>query len=632
MVTPLNVLIIEDLERDCLLILNELQQGGYETIHQQVHTLEELEDSLTHPWDLIICDYALAEFDLIDALRLLREKNLDLPFLIVAETISNEMAIAAIKEGAHDYLIKDNLYRLVTVVERELRDAMMRRERRKSESQLHEQAALLDVAQDAILVLDFDDQICYWNKSAERLYGWTLTEALHQKAIELLFADTVSLYTEVKNIVKEQGEWQGEWNQRTKDQDSVMIESRWKLLCDSEDQPKSILVVNTDITAKKQLEAQFLRSQRLESIGTLAGGIAHDLNNVLAPILMSVEILKMKLTDSSSLQLLNSLESSAKRGAEIIKQVLTFARGSEGEKGDLQLKHIIREMVQIARETFPKSIEIFTDIPKDLWLISGDPTQLQQVLLNLSLNARDAMPNGGQLTIKAKNIWLDQTHLFLNLEAKPGAYVLLSVLDTGEGIPSHLKEKIFEPFFTTKPIGKGTGLGLSTLMGIVKSHRGFIEIDSVHGKGSCFKIYFPAQNSTNKILEVPLEEKIIPGNGEGILLIDDERAIRDITKKTLLSHSYHVFTAEDGAEGIAVYVSHKDRIDGIIVDMKMPIMDGPSTIRALRKLNPYVKIIISSGVAFDEQQADLSMLRVNGILQKPYTSYTLLKLLSEVLH
>lgn len=629
---PLRVLLVEDSEDDALLLLRELRRGGYKTIYERVETAAAWEAALGQSdWDLAIADYSLPHFSGIEALKLLKEKGIDLPFLIVSGTINEEMAVAAMKAGAHDYLMKDNLARLVPAVERELRDASVRRERKAAEEQIREQAALLEVAQDAIFVLDLQDSICFWNKSAERLYGFSATEALGCKAAFLLFAEPPSKYLDAQQILAEKGEWQGEFHQLTKDKKSIIVESRWKLVRDCQGQPKSILVANTDITEKKQIQSQFLRAQRLESLGTLAGGIAHDLNNVLAPILLSVEILKNRFPDEKSLKILTSIEGSAQRGADIVRQVLAFARGVEGDRQELQLKHLIREIVQIAKGTFPKSIEIILNIPKDLWAISGDATQLQQVLLNLCVNARDAMPHGGILKIKSENIWIDENYARLHLNGKPGAYVLLTVSDTGTGIPPDLIDKIFEPFFTTKPVDRGTGLGLSTVLGIVKSHGGFINVSSKVGEGTTFQVYLPAIGKTDRQQTEIKSDKLPLGKGELVLVVDDEYSIRHIAKETLEDHGYRVLTAKDGAEAVALYLQHQKQVRVAVVDMKMPIMDGSATIHALRTINSQVKIIAVSGFMAELKKIDLPSSSAEAVLQKPFTTPKLLKTLFQVL-
>src|SRR5207237_5037035 len=306
-------------------------------------------------------------------------------------------------------------------------------------------------------------------------------------------------------------------------------QSRWTLVRDSEGRPKSVFVINTDVTEQKNLETQFLRTQRMESIGTLAGGIAHDLNNVLSPILMGVELMKVKIKDEHSQQLLTTMAASARRGSDMVKQVLTFARGHVGERSVLQISYLIREMQKIVKETFPKAIDFNTEI-EDLWPILGDATQIHQIILNLWVNASDAMPDGGSIIVRAKNVTLSQAEAAKFAGAKPINYVLLSTTDTGTGIPPAIIDKIFEPFFTTKEIGKGTGLGLSTVISIVKSHGGFVDLKTDVGKGSSFNVYLPAAElaATSAASSTPSEQLL--GKGETIMIVDDEPAALDVAQ------------------------------------------------------------------------------------------------------
>ncbi|MFZ3168984.1 MAG: PAS domain S-box protein [Candidatus Methanoperedens sp.] len=505
-------------------------------------------------------------------------------------------------------------------------------EHKRSEEQVQEQAALLDKAQDAILVRNLEDCITYWNKSAQRLYGWTAEEAIGKNASEILYKNIEdSLHNiEARKSVLERGEWNGELYHVTKDGREVIVESRWTLMHDNKGKTKSILVINTDITGKKKLEEQFLRAQRMESVGTLAGGIAHDINNVLTPIMLSLELLKEKFTDNKSQQLIDILDRSAKRGASLIKQVQSFARGVEGERMPLQTAHLISEIRQIAKETFPRNIEIMTDIQKDLWTISGDATQLHQVLMNLCVNARDAMPDGGILSISAGNIFIDENFTHIDIEARVGHYIVIAVTDTGAGIPPKIMDRMFEPFFTTKENGKGTGLGLSTALGIVKSHGGFINVYSEAGKGTTFKVYLPAITTTEtQKAEEPTHERF-RGSGELILIVDDEAQIRDITSSALQTNGYRVLTANNGLEAISLYEQNREEIKIVLMDMMMPVMDGLASIQELRKINPQLKIIAASGLT-EKDKLTKAAGTMNAFLPKPYTAEKLLRTIHEIL-
>jgi PAS domain S-box-containing protein len=500
-------------------------------------------------------------------------------------------------------------------------------ERKQIELKTREQAALLDIASDAIFVRDLEHQILYWNQGAERLYGWTAAEAIGQKVNVLLQEDTSQL-NERMQILLECGEWRGEIRKVTKTGQPVLIEGHWTLVRDQYGQPKSILAVNTDITEKKQLEAQFLRAQRLESIGTLAGGIAHDLNNMLTPILVSAQLLQMQLPEGRPQELLKMMESSARRGADLVKQVLTFARGSEGKRIALQLKHLLSEIQQVCQHTFPKSIMIILHVPKNLAMVAADPTQLQQVLMNLCVNARDAMPQGGELHLSVENFVVDETYSRMNPMFQVGSYVVITVADTGMGMAPEELEHIFDPFFTTKPVGKGTGLGLSVVQGITHSHGGFITVESKLAKGTQFKVYLPAINTlaAQPTPSLPLA----PGQGELILVVDDEFELRQITQSVLEANQYQVITASNGIEAIVLYTQFQDQIRVVIMDLMMPEMGGQTAIATLKEINPMVKVIASSGLALDQLDQSLSQ-NIRARLPKPYSAQELLATLEQVL-
>ncbi len=494
---------------------------------------------------------------------------------------------------------------------------------KQAEQKICEQAALLDVATDAIFVKNIQNQILFWNKSAELLYGWKVEEAVGKDALALLYED-LPLPESALLIVIKNGSWQGELKQVQKNGDEILVESRWTLVRDEFGEPKSILIVNTEITQKKQLEAQLLRSQRLECIGTLAGGIAHDLNNVLAPILLAVPLLQMKLSDPQSEHLLKMLENNVKRGANLVRQILSFARGIEGRQTTVKVKSLLTEIEDIITGTFSKSITCHTYISDNIWHVHGNATQLHQVLMNLVVNARDAMPDGGIMTISAENLVIDEHYAKMHIDAQVGCYVAITIADTGIGIPQTIQERIFEPFFTTKEVGKGTGLGLSTALGIIKNHGGFVNLYSEVNQGTQFQIYLPC--STKVEIDPPSEElEPLTGNGELILVVDDETTIRDVTKSSLETYNYRVLTASDGVEAVAIYAQNKHEISVVLLDMMMPWMDGAIAIRTLQKINPHVKIIAMSGLLSNQNIAESAGTGVKGFLSKPCTARELLQ-------
>lgn len=509
--------------------------------------------------------------------------------------------------------------------------AAMELQRTRAQDQIREQATLLNKAHDAILVRDIENNILFWNEGAERLYGWKASEAIGKSATELLFkAGERDQIVGPMKILMEKGDWNGELRHRTKDGGDIVVESRWTLVRSDKGEPRAVLVLNTDITEAKQLELNFLRSQRIESIGTLAGGVAHDLNNVLTPIMLAVETLLSKQVDATTHDLLTMIESNAKRGADMANQVLTFARGAEGGRANLDPGRIIKEVGKIVNGTFPPSIQLQTRISRGLWRVTGDATQLHQVLLNLCVNARDAMPDGGVVKISTENTILDENYTRMRPDVQPGRYVAIAVTDTGSGIPPEIIERVFEPFFTTKEFGKGTGLGLATVAGIVKGHGGFVDVSSEPGKGATFRIFLPAARVSEAGPEE--EKKILPrGNKELILIVDDEASIREMTKMTLEAHGYRALTANDGTEALSLYAKHGESIRVVLTDMMMPYMDGPATIRALQKMNPRVSIVASSGMGGKRDTAKAISTRVKAYISKPYTAEKLLTTLHDIL-
>ncbi len=523
---------------------------------------------------------------------------------------------------------------LGSIVYRSLEWIIQRRrleeERRRADARIREQAALLDKAQDAIIVHDLEWHPIYWNKSAEKLYGWTAEEMRHKDLRDEIYQTGEAKLLEIFQTVLNTGEWLGELKQINKSGKTLTIQSRWTLVRDEAGIAKSIFVINTDVTEQKLLEAQFLRTQRMESIGTLAGGIAHDLNNVLSPIVMGVELLKTRATDEHSQKLLATMASSVRRGADMVKQVLTFARGHDGERTFVQVKHLIREMQKIARETFSKSIDVQVEV-ENVRPILGDSTQIHQILLNLCVNARDAMPNGGNILITCKDVTFTQSDADKFVGAKPIPYVLVTVSDTGSGIPPEIIDRIFEPFFTTKEIGKGTGLGLSTVLSITKSHGGFLDLQSEVGKGTNFNIYLPAAETS----ATPLSNNVLPsdlrGKGELVMLVDDEVALREVTQALLVENGYSIVTAAHGADALALYPKYKEKIKLVLMDMMMPVMDGPTAINALREQEPGLRIIAISGLTQSDRVSQrLSKLGVP-FLPKPFDAQKLLSSIRNVL-
>lgn len=881
---PLRVLLVEDRDSDAEIVLRELRNGGFAPEWERVETEAGFLDSLQRDFDIILSDYSMPQFDGLRALALVKRRAPEIPFILVSGTMGEETAVAAMKQGATDYLLKDRLARLGSAVSRALEQSGLRRhkvraeeasreseerfrqlaeniqevfwlmdptknailyvspayetmwgrspaaiyadpnswldaihpedkeavrqaltkqaagtydedyrivrpdgsirwihdhafpvlngageiyrvvgvarditERKQAEDRLREQAKLLDLAQDAIMVRDMEGRVEYWNHGAENLYGWTAAEVHCRKVSSFLHEEVPSTALAAKIAVTENGTWTGECDHCCKDGSTVTVRSRWTLVRDELAAPKSVLIINTDITEQKEtqeairqresrlrallssmddlalefdadgryvaiwtmrddllsrprsellgrriaqvhgnekgelfisvikrvmkskvaesldysmdvitghrqfvarvspivntdgscervcilsrdvterkkLEAQLLQAQRLESIGTLASGVAHDLNNILVPILMAAPLLRDDMPEEDREKLLAIVESSAERGASIVKQVLTFARGADGDRVLLQPIYLVQEIVKIAEKTFPKSVAVHASYPEDLWTVVADPTQLHQILLNLCINARDAMPSGGTLTLALENFDVDEQYASMTVGATAGPHVLFKVSDTGTGITRETIEKIFDPFFTTKELGQGTGLGLSTAIGIVKSHGGFMEVESEVGHGTDFKVFLPANTTEPAATQVSEAAPLPPAHGELLLIVDDEQSILEVAEIILKNHGYQVLTAADAPEALAIFALRMNEIELVLTDLAMPFMDGVALIRTLQKMKPDIRVIASTGRGGQNGRADeIVHLNVRASLTKPYNKTKLLETLHDVL-
>jgi PAS domain S-box-containing protein len=749
---------LEDDDADAELFQTFLIREWPECRIQRIWTLAEFEAALhLENFQLILSDYSMIGFDGLKALEIARTCSPSTPFIFLSGTIGEERAIAALKNGAVDYVIKSSPARLVAAVRGALEDAERETARRRAEESLRknreqfrqisenidnfivlldafghclyanpafyrllegagscsaktifdhvhhediagfrrvfqevvltsqsrgieyrlvkaaglvsnveahlsrlgqgeseasnflltgrditerkqaeqiliEQASLLGNARDAILLFDLSLVIRQWNASAERIFGRTAADMLHRDIRASLFSDQLNRFNAAFALTMAHGEWHGDFHLSKPDGRSIVVETSWSLVNDPDGRPKSVLCISTDVTSRKQLELELQRAQRLDALGMLAGGIAHDLNNILFPILMSVDLLRSATEDEDHKAVLDTLETSAAHGAELVQQILTFARGEEGQRTKIHIPELLGELKGILKTAVRRKIDLAVEHSENLWPVSADATQIKQVLLNLCMNARDAMPNGGSIQIFAVNVQATagDLHCFHG-EVPPGTYVRLSVTDNGTGIPPELLDKIFDPFFTTKDIGKGTGLGLSTIAGIVRSHEGYVQVESVVGQGTSFRIYLPAVDVEGVASSDTPSSHFLHGHGELILIIDDDEGIRYVTERILKMHGYEVCVASDGESGLESLGQLQDRIQLVVCDQMMPGLKGPEVLARIEKEHPGIKLIAMSGFHEDNSAEDARTGSSIVRLAKPLSSETLLRTIRQTL-
>jgi PAS domain S-box-containing protein len=525
-------------------------------------------------------------------------------------------------------IMKDGIFRgsfgmITDITERKKADLALR----ESEQRLRLQGAALEATINPILITDPAGVIVWVNPAFTRVTGYAFAEAVGQTPRLLKSGQqTAQFYAELWRTILAGRSWSGEVINRRKNGECYNEELTITPVRDPAGVITHFVAVMQDITQRRSLEKQVIETQRIEGIGLLASGIAHDLNNIMAPISLSIGMLRLKYPGEDNL--LAVVEQSARRGAEIVRQVLTFARGQGGNRTPLSVGRLVKEMSRLMGETLPRNIEITYDLGTQDDAVHADPTQLHQVLLNLALNARDAMPEGGKLRFTVTKEVLEDGDPNLGLGAKPGEYVVLCVSDTGVGIAPEILTHIFEPFFTTKPRGQGTGLGLSTVHGIVSSHQGFIKVQSTRGAGTTFKVYLPRVWQTVVLAEQSPEAPVIAGAGRTILVADDEPSIQEVVRAVLTQHGFRVLLARDGQSAIDLFRAHRSEIKLVLLDRMMPGTSGETAAASLHEIDPAVPIILATGLMREgdpvEHHAALRATGVVAVLRKPFSAARLL--------
>jgi PAS domain S-box-containing protein len=609
----LRILHLEDSAIDGELVALALAQAGLDADITRVGTRKDFIEVLRRgDFDLVLSDFSLPGFDGFSALSTFRERDAETPFIFVSGTIGEDRAVQALRQGATDYVLKDRLQRLPSALQRSLEEHRRRGAHRLADERIREQAALLDEAREAIVVKGLDRKVTYWNKGAETIYGWSSEEAI-SGAADSRFASQKDVEDAWQAVLKT-GMWDGTFHQLTRDGREIIVDAHWTCLRHADGTPRAVLSIGSDVTQARSVEAQLQRSQRLETVGMVAGGVAHDLNNVLSPILMGIARLRKKVPDDSAQRLLDIMQVSVERGAAIVRQVLVFARGG-GQSSSYDTKDAIRTVEKLVQAALPKSVELTLQVPEDLRRLTGDATQLQQVLLNLCVNARDAMPEGGRLLVQASNVTLGGDR----------EYVCIRVVDSGLGMPPDVQRKIFEPFFTTK--AQGTGIGLATVASIVKRHGGFIELESEASRGTEFRVFLPLA-PTGPAAE-PKAAPDISGGGR-LLLVVEEGALLEIIKGTLEAYGYRVLCAENDQQALDLHQQRQGEIAAVLTNLSIPGLDGVGMIRRLAQQDPRVKVINTSGLPDLLPVAGVESI-VRATLTKPYSAEKLLEVVRQVL-
>lgn len=618
MTRKLHFLILEDQKSETVAILRELRRVRVVFAARRVSSEADFLACLDtfHP-DLILACYGMAGFSSNAMLASTAARCPGVPLIFYSSRPDVEIAMAAMRRGAADFVPLPQLDRLAPAVQRALCEAKERRQHKDAQPQAGtEPLALLDRAHSAVAVLNLDGSVRYWNESAERVYGWTAREVSKLGLLQTVYASRESSLQEIQKRVLEYGEWTGELRQKHRCGADLLVRSSRSLVRDESGRPQTILIINTDITKEESGRARHARACQLEKMGQAAGDIARELKTLLAPLIANLPPLRQKLHDAASLAILDNWNATTSYIGNILQSLLTFIPPAEGYKTPVRPLLLLEETALHARATYPKSMVIHTEAPRELPLVMGDTAQLRQVLASLCDNARDAMPKGGTIGLSACVTALSEKEAPLQASVRPGNYVMLSVSDNGEGMSSEVIARIFDPFFTTKR-GQGRGLSLTAAWGIVKSHQGFFQIESNPGKGSQFRVYLPA---ASPLLGVDHESAHRPerrAKGETILCAEDEEAISRMVQLTLKRNGFNVLVARNGAEAIALFQQHRDEIQAVLTDINMPLKDGWQFITEVRKIDPAMRIVVMTGRLADETYEKADELKVCQVVEKP---------------
>jgi len=638
---PLHVLIVEDSEDDALLLVRELRRGGFEPAFERVDTPDALRAALgRQEWDILFADYSMPHFSGTAALALVRERGLDLPFIFVSGTIGEDTAVEAMRAGAQDYVTKGNLKRLLPAVERELQDARERRDRKRAEATLRvtqERLRQVTASSTAVLYATAVSGETYrptWvSENIARIMGYDPAEALGPTwwTDRLHPEDRDPVLAAVPSILS-RDHLAFEYRFRHKDGSYHWIHDEARLTRDAGGRPVEVFGSWVDITERKGLEMQLLQAQKMEAVGQLAGGVAHDFNNVLTAIAGYAELLREDLPGEDARRGdLEEILRATDRAAALTRQLLAFSRRQVLAPRVLDLNTVVASVDNMLGRLIGADVELRTALAPELGAVRADPGQLEQVIMNLVVNARDAMPRGGKLTIETANAELDESYALEHPAVVAGPYVMLAVSDSGVGMDAATQARIFEPFFTTKEKGKGTGLGLATVYGIVKQSGGNIWLYSEPGRGTTFKIYLPRVDQPLELPTPTPAARETPRGTETVLLVEDDDAVRALARKMLAAHGYTVLAAPSGADALELAASHAGPIHLLVTDVVLPGISGRELAIRFQSVRPGLKVLYTSGYT-DDAVVHHGVLDAGiAFLQKPFTSGALARKVRETL-
>jgi two-component system cell cycle sensor histidine kinase/response regulator CckA len=641
---PIRILIVEDLPTDAELAEREIRQALGACVFRRVETRPDYLAALeTFQPDLIVSDYRMPHFDGLTALKLALELAPFTPLIILTGSVNEDTAVECMKTGATDYVIKESIKRLGQAVIRALEEKQLRQERRRAEEALRESEeryrTLAEAAKDFIFILNPDDTFQYVNHSGAQFLDLQPQDLIGCNRSEVFPPFIAAQQKRTLQKVFETGEPSFEEIAIPTSQGEAWLNTSLVPLRDEEGRVSAVLGIARDVTeykraeeARAKLEDQLRQAQKMESIGRLAGGVAHDFNNHLTVIRGYCELMQVQMSDADPLlEKLEQIWLASERAAALTQQLLAFSRKQILAPIVLDLNSLVANLGEMLERLIGEDITLTTALQPELWSVTADPGQIEQVIMNLALNARDAMPGGGRLTIETRNVQLDATYAKTHPEAPAGACVLLAVGDTGSGMDEPTRARVFEPFFTTKEPGKGTGLGLATVYGIIKQSGGDILVYSEAGQGTTFKIYLPASQTQAKSPVAPQIRPVSRGGHETILLVEDEEMVRDLVRIALQAKGYTILEAGEGGEALSLAGQHQGTIDLLVTDLVMPEMSGRELAERLKALRPGIKVLFMSGYTDDAVIQQGVLMAQAEFISKPFSPSILASRVREIL-